>query len=322
MYRRLVNTTEPAGSGLHPDALTVPRIKTVTGGSFSARGQYIMADSPRALCTAFRDTGSCQYGENCIFDHGNLDKEAELANLDKEAELAMQADNSPIEEARQIDPRLYDAKIVRFSPDSKRTKKEFREGGVDLKVISVDKKTGVVKYSAPRDKTKYSTNVKHLVLSPKDKLYPDRSDFKMMTERYSLAENDIFCTPPVVFDFMSATYGFDVKAAFDPCPANIVPWNGLEIDWPLDKPVFVNPPFSKIFTDWLDKVCQQVLRGVDVIMLISSDCYYMVEGVDRCRKWEDIFAKFHIQKRICSIAAADRLQLYAVSCEWNLAYSI
>jgi hypothetical protein len=231
-----------------------------------------------------------------------LEEAREVVGAERNAEHPLQRiDQQPPseptveEKEKEIDQRLYEAKLVRFDPGSKGTPTKLREGGTDLKVTAVNKVTGVVKYSAPRDPKPHSTHVKHLVLSPKDKLAVNRSDYKNMTERYSLKDNDIFCTPDEVFAFMSAMYGFDVKAAFDPAPAKIVPWDGLKIDWPLDEPVFVNPPFSKIFTDWLDKVCAQVSRGVDAIMLISSDCYYTVEGVDRCQKWEDTFAKYHIE---------------------------
>jgi len=59
---------------------------------------------------------------------------------------------------------------------------------------------------------------------------------------------------------------------FDPCP-NDAAFDGLDIDWPLDKVAFVNPPYSRgVIGKWVEKCHDEYLRGVNIILLIPPYC--------------------------------------------------
>ena len=79
--------------------------------------------------------------------------------------------------------------------------------------------------------------------------------------------SDLWMTPPHIIEALTRKYG----ALFDPCPRD---WDGsfdgLEIDWPHDQVVFVNPPYSNI-AEWAEKAWYENFhRGVEVIMLIPA----------------------------------------------------
>ena len=91
---------------------------------------------------------------------------------------------------------------------------------------------------------------------------------------------DLWMTPPEIFsqlDEMFPGWNFShhletpgIYGYFDPCPTE---WDGkedgLEIDWPMSVPVFVNPPYSQIKL-WAAKCREQAERGCMVVLLIPS----------------------------------------------------
>ncbi len=57
---------------------------------------------------------------------------------------------------------------------------------------------------------------------------------------------------------------------FDPCPNNPT-FDGLEIEWPKGKPIFVNPPYTRgQISKWVKKCHDLYLEGYDIIMLIPA----------------------------------------------------
>jgi len=57
---------------------------------------------------------------------------------------------------------------------------------------------------------------------------------------------------------------------FDPCPNNPT-FDGLSIDWPKGKPIFVNPPYTRgQISKWVKKCYDFYLQGYQIIMLIPS----------------------------------------------------
>jgi phage N-6-adenine-methyltransferase len=79
--------------------------------------------------------------------------------------------------------------------------------------------------------------------------------------------SDLWQTPPHILEALEERYG----PLFDPCPAN---WDGktdgLEIEWPVNQVVFVNPPFSQL-SAWAEKVWSENFhRGVQVVMLMPA----------------------------------------------------
>ena len=83
---------------------------------------------------------------------------------------------------------------------------------------------------------------------------------------------DLWMTPPEIFnqlDEMFPGWNFShdldtpgIYGYFDPCPPD---WDGktggLEIDWPMSVPVFVNPPYSKM-KEWAAKCREQAERAL------------------------------------------------------------
>ena len=82
---------------------------------------------------------------------------------------------------------------------------------------------------------------------------------------------DLWMTPPEIFEDMESWFpGWNKENMFDPCPAY---WDGevdgLAIDWPTDKLVFVNPPYGNI-AEWVKKCREQADRGCSVVLLIPA----------------------------------------------------
>ena len=70
-------------------------------------------------------------------------------------------------------------------------------------------------------------------------------------------------TPKALYQSLDAEFGFD----FDPCP--IKPKvNGLDSDW--RNVNFVNPPYGKEITKWIQKGYQESLKGKTVVFLLPS----------------------------------------------------
>jgi DNA N-6-adenine-methyltransferase Dam len=70
-------------------------------------------------------------------------------------------------------------------------------------------------------------------------------------------------TPKALYQALDAEFNFD----YDPCPAR-VKVNGLESDW--GNVNFVNPPYGKQITNWIQKGYQENLKGKIVVFLIPS----------------------------------------------------
>lgn len=85
---------------------------------------------------------------------------------------------------------------------------------------------------------------------------------------YEMSGNDLWITPPYLLDEIREEFGDIYGRYFDPCPAE---WDGkidgLEIDWPLDRFSFVNPPYSQLKL-WAKKCREQADRGCTIVLLI------------------------------------------------------
>lgn len=57
---------------------------------------------------------------------------------------------------------------------------------------------------------------------------------------------------------------------FDPCPVN-PKFDGLAIEWPTDRPVYVNPPYTRgQINKWVKKCHEEYQRGCNIILLIPA----------------------------------------------------
>ena len=70
-------------------------------------------------------------------------------------------------------------------------------------------------------------------------------------------------TPRALYQALDAEFRFD----YDPCPVN-PKINGLESAW--GNTNFVNPPYGKEITRWIQKGYQENLRGKTVVFLLPS----------------------------------------------------
>jgi len=70
-------------------------------------------------------------------------------------------------------------------------------------------------------------------------------------------------TPRTLYQALEAEFNFD----FDPCPVK-ANFNGLETDW--GSVNFVNPPYGRHITKWIQKGYEQYLKGKTVVFLIPS----------------------------------------------------
>lgn len=73
-------------------------------------------------------------------------------------------------------------------------------------------------------------------------------------------------TPDHILDALTAIHG----EMFDPCP-NKPTFDGLEIEWPFDQVVYVNPPYTRgQIGKWVKRCHDHWVAGGEVIMLIPS----------------------------------------------------
>ena len=57
---------------------------------------------------------------------------------------------------------------------------------------------------------------------------------------------------------------------YDPCPVNPTK-DGLAIDWPTNKPVYVNPPYTRgSISKWVEKCYLEHSKGCEIILLIPA----------------------------------------------------
>jgi hypothetical protein len=70
-------------------------------------------------------------------------------------------------------------------------------------------------------------------------------------------------TPRALYQALDAEFGFD----YDPCPTKPTE-NGLESEW--GNINFVNPPYGKEITKWIQKGYEEHLRGKIVVFLLPS----------------------------------------------------
>ena len=80
--------------------------------------------------------------------------------------------------------------------------------------------------------------------------------------QYESSGFDNWMTPANFLDEITEEFG----DYYDPCPRNPTE-DGLSIDWPTNKAVFVNPPYSEI-ARWCEKCREQFDRGCTVLLLI------------------------------------------------------
>ena len=84
-------------------------------------------------------------------------------------------------------------------------------------------------------------------------------------------------TPDHIIEELNSKYG----ELFDPCPNNPT-FDGLSIEWPKDKVIYVNPPYSRgQISKWVKKAHDEFLNGCSIIMLIPSytDTVYFHEFI-------------------------------------------
>ena len=70
-------------------------------------------------------------------------------------------------------------------------------------------------------------------------------------------------TPKALYQALDAEFHFD----FDPCPVK-PKTNGLESEW--GNRNFVNPPYGKEITKWIQKGYEENLKGKTVVYLLPS----------------------------------------------------
>ena len=208
----------------------------------------------------------------------------------------------------------------RFSPDAKNVRTDFRDR--DLIVRSVSKDGSRISFSpkgSKKDAKTNSTTSDRIVRVGGGGSEPpsDSNVYHQMVEKFGLLSNDIFFTPQVVFQYMSAMLGYDVSQCFDPCPGDLrhgEDWDALLPAAKWQSPAFCNPPFSQTFfkllkdggklPGFLEKAVQQAEQGVEVVMLIGYADYFMQDGKERCALWADWRKRVHIELLSCSDTVA------------------
>lgn len=74
-------------------------------------------------------------------------------------------------------------------------------------------------------------------------------------------------TPDDLMNMLKEKYDI---SNFDPCPNNPT-FDGLKIEWPNGKTIYVNPPYTRgKIALWVEKCHQEWKKGKNVIMLIPS----------------------------------------------------
>jgi site-specific DNA-methyltransferase (adenine-specific) len=88
------------------------------------------------------------------------------------------------------------------------------------------------------------------------------------------SKTDSHGTPDYILERVKKDYG--ELNDFDPCPLNDNPtFNGLDIEYPRDKIIFINPPYSSLKTTkkkigWVEKAHNECMKGSEIVMLIPA----------------------------------------------------
>ena len=75
--------------------------------------------------------------------------------------------------------------------------------------------------------------------------------------------NPYWETPPELYNYLDSLYTFD----FDPCPVNPT-FDGLTATW--GKCNYVNPPYGKTISAWLERAYNESLDGNKSVLLIPA----------------------------------------------------
>ncbi len=79
----------------------------------------------------------------------------------------------------------------------------------------------------------------------------------------------VWITPPRLKHAMNAHFG--PFSSFDPAPyPRPAGFDGLTVSWPIDMPVYVNPPYGLELRNWVAKAYAESQRGARVVMLLPS----------------------------------------------------
>lgn len=82
---------------------------------------------------------------------------------------------------------------------------------------------------------------------------------------------DHWQTPRHVLNVICTRYLERYGAMFDPCPRHPSA-DGLKVQWPKDRTVYVNPPYSRgNQLIWTKKCLEQYHRGVTILLLLPFD---------------------------------------------------
>ena len=88
------------------------------------------------------------------------------------------------------------------------------------------------------------------------------------------SKTDSHGTPDWVIEKIKNDYG--EISDFDPCPLNDSPtFDGLSVEYPREKIVFINPPYSALKTTktrlgWVEKAHNECMDGSEIVMLIPA----------------------------------------------------
>ena len=77
------------------------------------------------------------------------------------------------------------------------------------------------------------------------------------------SERNNWKTPKGFYKELDKEFHFD----FDPCPSNPT-FDGLEIEW--GERNFVNPPYAREITKWIEKAFEEWKKGKTIVMLLPS----------------------------------------------------
>lgn len=104
-----------------------------------------------------------------------------------------------------------------------------------------------------------------------------------------VAESDKYETPPELFNWINATYNFDLDACAETktakCEVYFSPlFDAMEADWhQFGKRIFCNPPYSDV-TPWVEKAHIASKMGATTVFLVRHDP--SVRWYQQAEKWQ------------------------------------